>query len=230
MKKIPTQDIVAFAPFCGMFPIEVDVMYGDAGHAENHFGQVYDRAATIWGHRDLAKVVLLAADRLNRAHGWTLVIKDCLRPIEAQIRIGEAPISKANPQWFEDPPFMSSPGKGAHPRGMAVDLTAKGIDMGTVVDDLSDRASRSYTGFPVAILQNRKTLEDAMVQAGRDLGLHVHPLSNEWWDFRFLPEVYNQYAPLSDSDLMPHQRMVGGIESVVLSPDEAIVAQLKKLI
>ena len=226
MKKIAPQDLAAFSPFCGLFPIEEDPIYADEKHSDNHFGQIYHTKAHIWGHRDMVKVVLLAAKRLNAAHGWTLLIKDCLRPVEAQRLIGEAPISKANPQWFQDPPFMSSPGKGAHPRGMAVDIAVKNVDMGTPVDWLTQEASRSYTRFPNNVLVNRRTLEDAMVKAGHDLGLHIHPLSNEWWDFRFLPEVYNSYEPLSDEDLLPHQRMVGMPDPSALEPDQDILKAL----
>ena len=230
MKKIDPSDIVAFAPFCGTFPIATDVVYANPEHSENHFGQIYHPDALIWGHRDTVKIVLLAASRLKATQGWTLVVKDCLRTVEAQEKIGQAPISLLNPQWFQDPPFMSPPGKGAHPRGMAVDITAKGVDMGTPVDHLNEEAARSYKGFSAEILDNRKKLETAMVQAGKDFDLHIHPLSNEWWDFRFLPETYNQYAPLSDADLLPRQRMVSKADKISLKPDAEILKELSRFV
>jgi len=70
---------------------------------------------------------------LNDGHGWTLIVKDCLRPIEAQAKMVETPIVKANPHWIVEPRFLSSPGQGGHPRGMAVDLDAINAD-GAPVD------------------------------------------------------------------------------------------------
>ena len=230
MKKISPADIVSFKAFESLFPIRVDAFYADAIHPENHFGQIYHPGASVWGHRDLVKIVLLASLRFNREQGWVLTVKDCLRPVEAQVKIANAEISKANPHWFEDPPFMSSPGKGAHPRGMAVDLAPEGIDMGTPVDCLTEEAGRYYTGFSAMILDNRKKLEAGMVKAAKDLGFHLHPLSNEWWDFRFLPEVYNLYAPISEDDLLPHQKMVGEARKIELQPDAQILKDLSDFI
>ncbi len=33
-------------------------------------------------------------------------------------------------------------------------------------------------------------------------------ISDEWWDFRPVPDYYNQIAPLSNNDLPPEMRMM----------------------
>ncbi len=227
MKKIDPSALVAFAPLAPLFSMAVDPVYGQAEHGENLFGPIYHPEAQIWGHRDIVKITALASCRLNRAHGWTLVVKDCLRTVEAQWRIGDAPISRANPQWFVEPRLMSPPGMGGHPRGMAVDIVPLGVDMGTVFDCLTAEASRSFSDLPPGILENRRILEEAMMTAAKDLGLPLHPLSNEWWDFRFPAGYYNQFAPLSDSDLLPHQKMTEKPEKIALEPDRGVIEALR---
>lgn len=230
MIKIDPEDLVAFDGFSGTFPIVTDPVYAKADHPENLFGQIYHPKARIWGHRDLVKIVLLAATRLYNGHGWTLAIKDCLRPVEAQEKIAQADISKANPQWFEEPRFMSPPGKGAHPRGMAVDVAVDGIDMGTAFDSLTPQAARDYKDLPDTVLKNRKILEVTMVGAARDLGFILHPLSNEWWDFRFMADAYNLYEPLSEDDLWPHQKMMEEPSMAPMTADAKTLNELRRFI
>ena len=231
MKKIAMSDLVAFAPFTARFPFTCDLVYAQGDHPENLFGQIYHPTAEIWGHRDIVRICLLAAIRLRDRFGWTLVIKDCLRTVEAQELIGKAPISLANPQWFVAPRMMSPPGMGAHPRAMAVDISVKDVDMGTVFDSMTPLSARDYKDFPKAVLNNRQNLQDIMVGAAADLGLPLHPLSNEWWDFRFPDEMYIQYAPLAEADLLSHQKMTqrpDGHQALVMDP--AIWDELRGLV
>jgi len=125
---------------------------------------------------------------------------------------------KANPHWLEEPNrLLSPPGKGGHPRGMAVDIVlvdkqGKEADMGTAFDYLTpDRANnpaaRSYKNFSKEILANRQLLEGCMMQAAAECGVGLLPLPQEWWDFRFLPDHSNRYAPVHDRDLPAHMRV-----------------------
>ncbi len=207
MQKIDPDDIVAFEPFCGTFPIRVDPVYANADHAENHFGQIYRKEAQIWGHRDMVNVVLQASRLLYDRKGWILIVKDCLRPIEAQARMIETPIVKANPHWIEEPRFLSGPGQGGHPRGMAIDLAVEGVDFGTPFDHFGPEAHREYDGLSQEVRQNRRILEEAMAKSAADFNLPMLALPQEWWDFRFPASYTNQYAPLSDDDLLAPQRM-----------------------
>lgn len=189
-------------------PFLTDVVYADANHPENIFGRaLYHQDARLVLHRDMARVVLLCARDLQEKYGWTLVLKDGLRPVDAQAQMMETDIVKRNPHWLEGPRRMlSSPGIGAHPRGMAIDVSALGgngrpADMGTVFDEMTEQSARAYTGFSAAILENRARLRNAFTETAAKLGLPMLPLPSEWWDFRFPADYSNGFAPLSDADL-----------------------------
>lgn len=190
-------------------PILIDLVYANQKHEENIFKTaLYHPDALLSLHKDLARIVLLAARSLHKSDGWVLVLKDGLRTIEAQARMMETEIVRQNPQWLEEPRMLSSPGQGGHPRGMAVDVAVidhdgKPVDMGTVFDCMTALSARDYTGFSPAILKNRKTLEEAMMAAAQDCSLPLLPLPNEWWDFRFPSTHYAGIAGLSDNHLPP---------------------------
>jgi D-alanyl-D-alanine dipeptidase len=121
--------------------------------------------------------------------------------------------------WLMEPRLFSPPGKGGHPRGMAIDIileTADGaiLDMGTAFDYLTpdpaiNPAHRDFAGISDTAKRNRRILEDFMVAAAKDLGQPLLPLPAEWWDFRFPKAVLEQYKAISDLDLPPQMRMTG---------------------
>lgn len=237
MKKINPMDLVSFGSFAETYAIRVDPVYAKADHPENAFGQVYHTQSQIWGHRDLVKTILLASRRLHQAHGWVMTIKDCLRPIEAQALMVEMPIVKANPHWVQEPRFLSGPGQGGHPRGMAVDVVVDGIDFGTGFDhfvastdkDLNP-AHRQHPQSSAEVQANRRFLEEAIMTAAKDFNLPMLPLPQEWWDFRFPASYTNEFAPLSDGDLLPHQKMMQAPQEIPLEPDAKILKELKEMI
>lgn len=205
---LPT-DFVAMDWFVGEHPISVDLVYAASDHPRNIFKTaLYSPCAQLWLHKDLAKIVLRAAHKLNEDFGWRLTLYDGLRPIEAQERMMQTDLVRAHPEWLAGPlPQFSKPGVAGHPRGMAIDLTIDGLDMGTAFDDMSLQSARGYTGFDKEILGNRNHLESAMGEAAAALHLPLLPLPNEWWDFRF-PRSYSEgFAPVRDSDLPPFMRL-----------------------
>ena len=126
--------------------------------------------------------------------------------------MGKTEIVRANSDWLEEPNRMVSPsGHGAHPRGMAIDVcllkNGNEVDMGTPFDHMDKTSARSYNGFSVQINQNRLALEETYMMSARSLNHDFLALPAEWWDFRFPRNTYNQYAPLSDSDLPPQIQM-----------------------
>lgn len=222
MEALPPGSLIPMDAFTAHAPVSVDVVYAQADHPRNIFGQaIYRPGARLWLHEDLARVVLLAARTLQDRAGWSLELKDGLRPVEAQQAMQQTAIVQANPHWYEPGPrrLLSPPGQGAHPRGMAIDVCVRGpdggeIDMGTPFDYLTeDRennpAARAYRDLPEEILTRRALLETAFTDAGERLSLPVVPLPSEWWDFRFPPETYNLYAPVHDSHYPPWMRMTG---------------------
>ena len=192
----------------------IDLVYAKAGHAENIFDTaLYHSEAKLWVHQDLATIIDHVANTLQDRHKWTLVLKDGLRTVEAQAAMQETPIVKAHPEWCEgEERLLSPPGRGAHPRGMAIDVgvldaNGKSVDMGTPFDCMEAESHRSYTHLADSILQNRKILEDAFVIAGEKTGKAILPLPNEWWDFRFYPNYTKDFAPIHDKDLPQEMRM-----------------------
>jgi D-alanyl-D-alanine dipeptidase len=184
-------------------PMEIDLVYADKHHPENIFGiDLYHKNARLSLHRDLARIVILAARTLHDAHGWILILKDGLRTVDAQEALMNTGIVRRNPQWLEEPNrLLSPPGGGGHPRGMAIDVGVKGIDMGTAFDEMTPQSARSYDGFTRDILQNRIILEGAFMNATQRLSLPLLPLPSEWWDFRFPAAYHGRYDALRESDL-----------------------------
>lgn len=219
MQRLSSQAFCCMADFQADHPIEIDLVYARANHPENIFGTaIYAPTARLWLHEDLARITLQAARKLYQTQGWILILKDGLRVTEAQAAMAETAIVKANPHWLQQPNrLLSPPGQGGHPRGMAVDVTARdaagaAVAFGTAFDHLSpdpqdNPARRDYTDLPDESLANRVLLEQAFCEAAVALDLPLLPLPQEWWDFRLPPEIYNQYAPLSDADLPPEMRL-----------------------
>jgi zinc D-Ala-D-Ala dipeptidase len=213
MQRIPVNHLVFFDELAKAYPLKVDLVYAQPSHADNHFGPIYDARARMLGHRDLAAVICLSATRLFQSQGWILVLKDCLRPVEAQEKMIETDIVKSNPHWLIEPRFLSNSGQGGHPRGMAVDVGAidvRGIEInfGTPFDYFSsstnvsvNKAHRDYKNHSDDIKNNRSILEGVIVNAAKDLGFEILPLPQEWWDFRFLSSYTNQFEPIADADL-----------------------------
>jgi D-alanyl-D-alanine dipeptidase len=201
-ETIDPRDLVPMDIF-GAEPLEIDVVYADPAHPENIFGvAVYEKNARMVLHRELARAVLLTSRILHERHGWILILKDGLRPVEAQERLVETEIVKRNPRWLQDPGrLLSGPGQGAHPRGMAIDVSVKDVDMGTVFDEMTTQSARDYTGFDAVVLENRRKLETVFGDAAARLGLPLLALPSEWWDFRFPADHYKHFAPLRDADL-----------------------------
>ncbi len=201
------------------FPVSVDLVYAKPDHPENIFGAVYRPEARLWLHDDLAGVVLLAARLCAFEHpGVRFQLKDGLRPVEAQAAMLEAEIVKRNPHWLQEPNrLLSPPGAGGHPRGMAVDValvdeSGAPLDMGTAFDHLSEDpdfnpAARDFHALSGEARRNRRILEGAMRKAAVMLARPLLPLPSEWWDFRFPPEIYEEYEPVRDSDLPEEMRM-----------------------
>lgn len=218
LAPIRPQDLFPLDRFAGRFPLRCDMVYGDAEHPENIFGRLYRPGARIWVHKDLAAVLLLAARLCFNRSGHRMVVKDGLRTVEAQQAMNDSPAVRAHPHWTAGPGLLvSPPGTGAHPRAMAADVVLEDRDgqpvpMGTAFDHLCEDprcnpAARAYRDLPGPCLANRRLLEDSMVEAAARLAVPLLPLPAEWWDFRAPPSVYENYAPLSDSDLPLGMRM-----------------------
>lgn len=103
---------------------------------------------------------------------------------------------------------------------MAVDVsladpTGALLDMGTPFDFLAEDSSPAknpaHREHPQneRVCRNRAILDMLMRDAAREAGQPLLPLPQEWWDYRLLPDLYEQYAALSELDLPEPLRLMG---------------------
>lgn len=220
MKTLSPTDFVCMDDYQDTHPVVVDCAY--ARHDNQLFGEaIYKPEAKIWAYEPLAEITLKAAGALYKRNGSKLIIYDCLRTITAQEAMMHTARAKANPQWTTEPRLLSPPGGGAHPRGMAIDVSIvdeRGVlaDMGTPFDYLAAQSSpdhnpahRDYAHLNHTVRNNRQTLDNAMLNAADAIGIALMPLAEEWWDFRLMPAFTDTFAPLSDDDLPSDMRCCG---------------------
>jgi len=181
--------------------------------------QIYRTDAPLVLHETLAKIVMLAAEYLTEQH-YRMILYDGLRTVEAQEKMLHTQVVKNNPQWLQEPRLLSPPGAGAHPRAMAIDISLETqggvlLDMGTPFDFLAsdpapahNPAHRDYPYLADSVRKNRIILDHAMMRAAVALGTPLFLLPQEWWDYRLPQDVYQDYAPLSDSDLSLEMRLM----------------------
>jgi len=215
MKIMAVTDLVDMRVLARNAPYRIDMVYANATHPENIFGiAIYKPDAGFYLYKGLAQIIIRAAN-LCQTYNLVLVLKDGLRPVEAQAAMQEAAIVKANPQWMADDEnrLLSPPGMGGHPRGMAVDVAletrlGEHIDCGTCFDAMVPQSRRDYTDLPASCLHYRALLTDIMTSAAQYYNVPLLPLPSEWWDFRYPADIYNQYAPMSNTDLPDDMKMV----------------------
>lgn len=216
MQKIDSRELIDMAEMLSDLPVRIELAYA----LEDNLlfdERIYRADAKLWLHVRLAKIVEIAARSLVGSD-YRLVLYDGLRTTTAQEKMLSTKRVQDHPHWLEEPRLLSPPGKGAHPRGMAIDVSLEHredglLDMGSAFDYLSDDPSpkgniahRHYEHSD-EVMQNRKMLDDLMLKAAEAYGEELLLLPQEWWDFRLPPTVYEVYASLSDEDLPLAMRM-----------------------
>lgn len=168
----PAPEAADLVPVTDYIPgIPVDLKY--AGE-DNFTGQaIYDFTEAYLRYGTVQK--LASAQEALAAEGYSLLIWDAFRPVEAQFRLWEI---------CPDPVYVANPEKGfsSHSRGNTVDVTlvlADGspVEMPTGFDDFSPLADRDYSDVPEDAAANAKFLEGVMAGCG------FKPYSGEWWHF-----------------------------------------------
>ncbi|PCJ99441.1 MAG: D-Ala-D-Ala dipeptidase [Zetaproteobacteria bacterium] len=215
-KNIQHQDLICMNAHTASHDYYVDLTY--ARNDSLLFGErIYRKDARLWLHTLLAEVVKNAAIHCFKNYNLHFILYDGLRTINAQDAMMNTTRAKNNPHWTKEPRLLSRPGAGGHPRGMAIDIGLKHpngtlTNMGTDFDYLSEdpKKNPAHRTFPhdQDIINNRKILDVSMQQAANALNTPLLLLPEEWWDFRLPPDIYEQYAPLSDDDLPVHMRLV----------------------
>lgn len=156
--------------------IAIDLRYaGDnnfTGQKIYDFDQPQLRYGTI---KKLSKAQEMLAEK-----GYSLIIYDGYRPIEAQFKLWEV---------CPNPVYVANPNKGSsnHNHGDTVDiglLTLDGelVEMPSEFDEFNKTADRDYADVSDTAAKNSKMLEDIMKECG------FSGYKNEWWHYEDVDE------------------------------------------
>jgi D-alanyl-D-alanine dipeptidase len=183
-RKVDLVDVARLEP-----SILLDIRYATS---DNFLGTpVYDpQTARAYLERPAAEA-LVRAHRSLRERGYGLLIHDAYRPWWVTWVFWEAtPADKRE--------FVANPATGSrHNRGCAVDLTlysladGRAVEMPSLYDEMSERASPGYAGGTAAQRARRDLLRSAMEKQGFTV------FAAEWWHFDY--EDWREYPILNVS-------------------------------
>ena len=171
-KPAPEPEPADFVPVADYLPqVRVDLRYAGS---DNFTGQpIYDFTAAYLRYGTVQK--LTQAQMELEEVGYSLLIWDAFRPVEAQFRLWEV---------CPDPVYVANPEKGysSHSRGNTVDVTltdlaGNAVEMPSGFDDFSPLADRDYSDVTAEAAAHAQLLEDVMDSCG------FRPYSGEWWHF-----------------------------------------------
>jgi zinc D-Ala-D-Ala dipeptidase len=178
--------------------IRQDMRYAGPDNFTGHPVPGYD-APQCWLRADAAKA-LAAAEADARAHGFTLVVYDCYRPLRAVAAFVD---------WSKNPDLSTKAEHyprlaksqlfpqgyiaehSTHTTGLAVDIGVPGWDFGTPFDFFDPR---SWTKSPSS--KRAKAHRQALVAVMRRHGFANYP--HEWWHFTYKGA---DQAPSYDADI-----------------------------
>ena len=161
-----------FVPVADYLPqVRVDLRYAGS---DNFTGQtIYDFTNAYLRYGTVQKLSQ-PQEALEEA-GYSLLIWDAFRPVEAQFRLWEI---------CPDPVYVANPetGYSSHSRGNTVDVTltdrsGNAVEMPSGFDDFSPLADRDYSDVPAEAAAHAQLLEEVMTACG------FRPYSGEWWHF-----------------------------------------------
>jgi D-alanyl-D-alanine dipeptidase len=155
--------------------LRLDIRYATA---DNFLSTPVYAEARAFLQRPAAEALVRAHRSLARA-GYGLLIHDAYRPWWVTKLFWDAtPVDKRA--------FVADPAKGSrHNRGCAVDLTlyrladGRPVEMPSLYDEMSERASPGYTGGPPEPRRLRDRLRSAMERQGFTV------YESEWWHFDY---------------------------------------------
>jgi len=163
----------------------------------NKFGKSYKDDAQLWLHKDMADIVVDAAEFMHAQYGWRSTLYDGLRTVN-----GAYNMYRNAAQSDLDEGLLAPPGLSAHNKGMAADLTmfdknGKLVDIGGNFDHLDMKTnSRNNTTLSPDIIANRRQREIAFQHAALSRGRLFAPLRSEFWDERFPENMADHWRVL----------------------------------
>jgi D-alanyl-D-alanine dipeptidase len=150
---------------------------------ENITKQVLYLSPKVFLRNSAALALQKVSEELSK-HGIGIIIYDAYRPYSVTLKLWEA---------VKDENFAASPKTGSrHNRGCAIDLslydlkTGKLLEMPTVFDDFTEKASHKYLDIPTEARINRALLRLVMEKYG------FISLESEWWHYDF--EGWKNYS------------------------------------
>jgi D-alanyl-D-alanine dipeptidase len=153
--------------------ITLDIRYATTNNFTN---QVIYKSPKAFLRKPVAEALNKAQKELTKK-GLGLKVFDAYRPYSATLKFYDV---------YPDTNFVASPRKGSrHNRGCAVDVTiidlktGKELEMPTLFDDFTIKASQSYNEIPEKAKENRKLLADLMIRYG------FVKYESEWWHYDF---------------------------------------------
>ena len=171
-EPVPTPPPEEFVRVQDWLPdIQVDLRYASE---DNFTGCVIYDFTDAWLRFGTIQKLSAVLERLE-AEGYTLLIWDAFRPVEAQFRLWEV---------CPDAAYVANPNRGfsSHSRGNTVDLTlvsldGEAVEMPSSFDEFSHLADRDYSDVSQAAAENARLLENAMTACG------FRPYAGEWWHY-----------------------------------------------
>jgi D-alanyl-D-alanine dipeptidase len=171
INKNPEKALVDIQKFIA--GIALDIRYAKAN---NFTKQVIYKSPKAFVRQPVGEALVKIQEELN-GNGLGLKVFDAYRPYSATLKFYDV---------YPDTNFVASPRKGSrHNRGCAVDVTiidlktGKELEMPTLFDDFTIKASQSYTAIPEKAIKNRKLLADIMIKYG------FVKYESEWWHYDF---------------------------------------------
>ncbi len=171
VKENPDKELIDLEKFIP--GIALDIRYA----TENNFtGEIVYKATKAYVRRPVGEALQDVQNELE-IKGLAVKIFDAYRPYSATMEFYRV---------YPDTIFVAAPWKGSvHNRGCAVDLTLidlknnKELEMPTLFDDFTEKASHEYMDLSVAALENRKILREIMIKHGFSI------YKNEWWHYNY---------------------------------------------
>lgn len=171
-EKKPVKEVMGLVRVDEMDPdIVIDLKYATP---DNFTGrQIY--TANVCALRKSTAEKLMKANEEFMKDGYRIKIWDGFRPIYVQQIFWDI---------VKDPRYVANPKYGSsHSTGCTVDVTLVGkdgldVEMPTLFDDFSEKASRSYTGVSDEAKKNLAYLTKVMKRNG------FTTINSEWWEFR----------------------------------------------
>jgi D-alanyl-D-alanine dipeptidase len=198
VKKDPSKQLVDLEKV--IKGVVLDIRYATPN---NFTHQTIYQAPKAFARKPVAEALVKIQTEL-KGRGLGMKIYDAYRPYAVTLKFFEV---------YPDTTFVASPQKGSkHNRGCAIDLTlidlksGKELEMPTVFDDFTEKATQAYMNLSPEVLKNRQMLREIMSRYG------FIPYESEWWHYDYNSWRNYQIMDLSFEELNIKSMVSGKIQ------------------